>query len=112
MYRKYYHLAPVPFGVWFTSILYWTHPIKGWRRNIDMIVVASALTFQCYCAIIGAENVVEYFVIMFFAVLAYPIGNYCQKTHSWLGAFGHSLIHIIGNIANVTLYSGYVKPFE
>lgn len=107
--RNYYHLCFVPFGVWFTSILYWTHPTYGWRRNLDMAWVACSLIYQSYCAI-GSENVVAYFVIMFFAVLSYPIGNHCYNTNSWLGIMWHSFIHILGNVANFILYSGYVKP--
>jgi hypothetical protein len=107
--REHYHLCFVPFGVWFTSILYCTHPTYGWRRNVDLVWVSSSLIYQSYCAI-GADNAVAYFIIMFFAVLSYPIGNHCHKTNSWLGIICHSFIHILGNVANFTLYSGSVVP--
>lgn len=111
LYKGYNHLAPVPFGVWFTSILYWSHPTYGWRRNVDMAWVATALLYQCYCAM-GAENAVAYFVVMFLAVISYPLGNHCYKTNSWLGIIGHAFIHILGNVGNIILYSGKTKSLQ
>jgi hypothetical protein len=76
-----------------------------------MTWVASSLIYQSYCAI-GSDNVVAYFVLMFFAMLSYPIGNHCYKTNSWVGIIWHLFIHVLGNVANCVLYSGYITPLK
>jgi hypothetical protein len=44
------HLAIAPLSVWLTSLLYWWHPTKGWRRDLDMMVVKAALLLHLWYA--------------------------------------------------------------
>ena len=39
MSTRHFDLCFVPFGVWFTSILYWWRPDYSWRRYFDMVYV-------------------------------------------------------------------------
>jgi len=108
--RGYWDLAIVPAGVWLTSILYWHKPDYSWRRYVDMGWVQLALWYQVYRAV-GAENMVPFYVIMAFAVASFPVGVYFHgRREVWLCTLCHGVVHILGNVGNMTLYAGTVLP--
>jgi hypothetical protein len=106
--RGYYDLAVVPLGVFATSLMYWSHPdTKSWRRYIDISYVSCALLYQV-TRVVGAEYMLHYYIITFIAVGCYPISHYYHYKHSWVSAGFHGAIHVLGTIANLILYSGYI----
>jgi len=111
IYRKYYDLAVVPFGVFLTSINYWRHPDYSWRRYIDIGYVHVALFYQIYRAY-GSENMLAYYAILVFGVLFFPVGVYFTDISPWISTLLHGMVHIIGNISNMVLYRGHVNPFS
>jgi hypothetical protein len=107
-YRGHYFFACLPLTVACTTILYWINPIDCWRRYIDMFVAIGGMTVQLLFAI-NAEYAIPYYLFKISAMICYPIGHYFHNLgHIWLGTLWHSGIHILGNIANVILYSGYI----
>lgn len=74
-----------------------------------MVVVKTALLYQHYMAY-NAEYARTYYTILFFAVVSYPVGiyYYIQKDY-WKSTYAHMLVHIVGNVGNIVLYSGYIK---
>ncbi len=44
----------------------------------------------------------------------FPLSWYYHKPNSssWISIFFHSLVHILGNVSNIVLYSGYVPPLN
>jgi hypothetical protein len=98
------NLALVPFGVWFSSILYWWKPTNGFRRYFDMSIVFTGLTYQTIFAY-NVKNCKYYFSVISIACFCYPISKYYyNKGNFWKSALIHSCIHIFGNIANFVLY--------
>lgn len=109
LYQGYYDLAPVPLGVWLTSINYWRKPDYSWRRYVDMFYVYIALTYQVVRAY-KAQNATLYYAILAIGVLFYPIGVFFHKRgDSWLSTLCHGQVHVFGNISNVILYAGHIR---
>lgn len=107
-YRGHYFFASVPFAVACTTILYWINPVDCWRRYIDMFVAMGGMVIQLLFAI-NAEYALVYYIFKISAMLCYPVGHYFHNLgYIWAGTLWHSGIHILGNIANIILYSGYI----
>ena len=105
-YRGHYELAVVPGGVLVTSLNYWRLPMHGWRRNLDIAVVWTALIYQNIRAY-NMSNAVPYYYLMGIASLLYPTSIYLYKeSYWWWSTYAHCMLHIIANIGNVVLYSG------
>ena len=103
-----YELAHVPFGVWATSLLFWHHPTRKWRRAIDILYVQYAFWYQGYMAW-GAEYALSYYALILIAGACFPISKY----YYWKGrlaesVFFHGMLHILASSANVILYSGQI----
>lgn len=107
--RKYYDLALVPLAIWITSMVYWYHPVDGWRRYIDISVVALALSWQVYRAWF-AEYRLIYYCVVGIAILFYVIGKLLDPIDSILSTIAHGALHVFANLSNLILYSGYIPP--
>ena len=87
LYCGVYDLAIVPGGVFLTSVNYWRYPIHGWRRNLDMGYVASALIYQnyraYYMATEGHEYILLYYALMFFSIGCYPVSLHLHKKRTY-----------------------------
>ena len=46
IYKDYYELALIPFGVFLTSIIYWYKPTNCWRQTLDVTYVKFALFYN------------------------------------------------------------------
>jgi hypothetical protein len=109
IYQGHYNLCFVPGGVFITSINYWYKPDYSWRRYLDIFYVKSALIYQIIKAR-NAEYAFLYYLILTISILFYPLGIYFYKKKLyWYSTYAHSCIHIIANIANIILYSGYIN---
>lgn len=110
VYRKHYMLAPVPAGVFLTSINYWRHPDYSWRRYVDIIFVNFALIYQTYYAFSHtAEHLDIALVFMGAAAQFYLFGIYFYiMKRYWLSAYFHGGLHLFANISNIVLYSGKI----
>ena len=111
LYCGVYDLAIVPGGVFLTSVNYWRYPIHGWRRNLDMSYVASALVYQnyraYYMATEGHDYILLYYALMFFSMICYPVSLHLHKKKDlWGSTYVHCLLHVVANIANLVLYGG------
>jgi hypothetical protein len=112
IYRGYYDLALVPGGIFLTSINYWRHPTYSWRRNVDIIYVKLALIYQLIRSY-GAEYCILYYVLVFISLSFYYCGVYYGNQNKfWHSTYSHCLLHIMANISNFVLYSGYIVPIE
>ena len=107
-YRGHYNLVVVPGSVFLSSIHYWKKPDYSYRRYLDMTVVKSAVIYQHYIAY-NAEYANMYYTILCIAMLSYPVGvYYYNKKDYWKSTYAHMMLHIMANIGNIVLYSGYV----
>jgi len=110
--RGHYALAPVPLGVWLTSINYWRHPVQNSiRRKIDISYVLLSLTYQLQRSL-NAQYVIYYWIIMSVTITFFPLGHLLNNHNAWLGTFCQGMVHIGGNVGNIILYSGYISLNE
>lgn len=103
-------------GLWFTSTVYWQNPRKGWRRNLDYLMVASSIILG---TIVACQLPTVPWTTGWLCVLA-VIGAIfvANETRFWLNpnkterdyklavrvhAFG---VHILGNVAIMFLIFG------
>ena len=108
-YQQHYDLAIAPAGIFLTSINYWRHPTYSIRRTADIICVWIATGYTLTRTLTAQHSFICY-IIYIFAFACYPISNmYLRQgnhTHSMLL---HALMHVIGNISNIILYSGSIE---
>lgn len=110
IYRNHYIIATSPGIVFLTSIHYWKHPDYSYRRYLDMVLVKLSLAYHCYVSY-TAEYGTRYYIIISIAITFYQIGNYYHsKKDYWKSTYCHMLLHILANVANIALYSGYLTP--
>ena len=109
IYRNHYNLAIVPGSVFISSIHYWKKPDYSYRRYLDMTIVKMGLVYQCYIAY-NAEYGNMYYILVSTAMMFYPVGiYYYNKKDYWKSTYSHIILHLVANVANIVLYSGYIS---
>lgn len=112
LYRSQYSLVIVPGSVFLTSTLYWHKPDYSWRRYLDMAVTKTCFIYQGIMAY-NAEFSTEYYLLIAIAISFYPIGLlYYKKGDTWRSTYSHVMLHILANIANLSLYSSKELPAQ
>ena len=105
LYKEHYDLALVPAGVFLTSVNYWRNPTYSWRRNLDIVYVKTGLSYQIIRAY-GSEYDKLYYIVVFLGISSYMLGIfYYKKKLYWHSTYAHIMLHILGNISNIILYS-------
>jgi hypothetical protein len=108
MHHGHYAIALSTCGVFLTSINYWYKPDYSWRRYFDMAYVKCAVLYQFYRAYYS-QNVTYFYLLSALGIYFYILGiNYHKKNLLWHSTYAHCMLHIVGNIANIILYSGYI----
>lgn len=108
-YQGHYDLAIGPTGIFATSINYWRHPIRGWRRNLDILIVWLATFYQLARAL-TAEHSLIFYTGYAIAFTCYPISNYYLAQERYIESVTlHALLHIFSNISSIILYSGSIE---
>ena len=80
--------------------------------NVFLLLVSCvhvAFSYQVLRSI-HCENVVIYLCVLAVGVACFFVGNKYKLTCPWFSILSHSLVHILGNVANFILYSGKVPP--
>jgi len=109
--RGYFDLSPAPFGVFLTSINYWRDPKMSWRRKLDIGFVFLSLIYQSVRAA-WAEFGYYFYAINFIGICCFAASLFIFPRHSGFSALFHVLVHVLGNVANVVLYSGHVGSVQ
>lgn len=110
MYNNHYEFAPFTFMVFLTSINYWRKPDYSWRRYCDMVAVQIAFWYHIVRAYQSEYHTI-YYITAWTAAGCFPISIYYYKKNMyWHSTYSHSMIHILGNMSHIILYSGYVVP--
>ncbi len=89
--------------VFFTSINYWRNPCYGFRRNLDISLLAIALSHQlCYALMVTNGYIYYYFAFMY--CLCYAMSWYLYKQQKlWPSIMLHSCVHLFVNTGNIYL---------
>jgi len=107
-YRGHYTLVMVPGTVFVTSINYWRYPTNSWRRFIDIGCVIGMGLYQLNMAW-TAEYRTLYYMLVLSALSCYPVGyTYYNMGMQLESVYLQVLLHILMNIANITLYHGHI----
>ena len=106
--QGHYAYGSIPLSVGLTTVLFWSHPVTGWRRWLDIAISVGGAAVMLAGAT-DAENCVPYYALKAAAMACYPVGHYWHnRGFVWRGTLWHGGIHILGNLANVVLYSGQI----
>ena len=95
-------------GVTFTSVNFWRNPDFSWRRELDIHFVRLSILYHLIRAY-KSENRNTYYILTGSAITFYPIGVYffIKKKYKYF-MISHILVHILGDVSNLVLYSGYI----
>ena len=98
------HLYIGPAAVWVTSILYWWNPVEGWRRTLDRVVAATAISWHALCALTHPRGLLH-IIMMGSGIIMYYIGwsVYNMGDHRASVAY-HFALHLLSNLSNIVLY--------
>ncbi|MCP4399932.1 MAG: hypothetical protein GY801_21825 [bacterium] len=111
MYLGMYAFSVLSTVVLVNSINYWRDPVKGWRRNLDMVCVFAACMYQMNVSFRLANQwyFIGYWTTLILALSSYSIARRYGRVHRNpdLSSWWHMGIHIFGNISNVILYYGF-----
>ena len=73
LYKEYYELALIPFGVFLTSLIYWHKPIpNSWRHTLDVTYVKFALFYNSIRAY-NSEYYIIYYITIIISLCFYPL---------------------------------------
>lgn len=112
IYNKKYYCSLIPLTVFFTSINYWRKPDYSWRRTLDMVCVKSGVIINIIIAY-NSQYCKIYYPVLFTATSFYPIGIILYKRKNYWGSvYAHATLHVLGNVSNIILYSGYILPLN
>jgi hypothetical protein len=101
-----HQIAILPSFIFITSINHWRNPVhNSWRRRADIITVVSCIYLQRIFGM-NLEYYPQYLTILTIGLSFYPLALYFSRNNqTWKSVISHSTIHIVGNIANIVLYS-------
>ena len=109
----YYIHSLVPGSIFFTSINYWRDPVYySWSRRIDIFFVRTSLFYLLIIAY-KCQYYKYFYTLILLSVLCYPISLYTNfKKQYLISVYVHCMLHILANMATVTLFSGDIIPFH
>ena len=99
-------VAFFPLIVFGTSLNHWRKPIRNSvRRYADMTAVVVCVSCQIYIA----QDMPNYHMYLKMSVggfVFYPLARFlADRKLFWCSAVSHSMMHLMGNMANVVLYA-------
>lgn len=112
MYCSVPHMALVPLSVYGSTQIYWRNPQKGWRRNLDIVVVTTCCLYQVYEATKASTGF--YYFLCVKGVFITFLAGWILHNHGfpWCGMYAHALLHILATIGNFILYRGLMLESE
>lgn len=101
-----FHLAPMPFLVWATSLNYWRRPGPGLRRVLDISCVhVSAAVCMWNAFAMRAEWLVGYWFFTGAGIASYYTGC-CLGGRVKAAVRCHIALHVLANVGNWCLFVG------
>jgi hypothetical protein len=105
-YTQHYNHAIACYAVLITSLNYWRYPANpSWSRFLDMTCVKLALTHHIITAY-SMSNRIPYYILTATGLASYQLGvELYKREYWWASVYAHAMVHVIGNIGNIILYS-------
>jgi hypothetical protein len=106
IYTHHYGHAIACYAVLITSLNYWRYPVNpSWSRFVDMICVKLALAYHLITAY-SMSNRIPYYIIIGTGLSSYQLGvELYKRDYWWASVYAHAMVHVLGNISNIVLYS-------
>jgi len=98
--------------IFVNSINYWRNPIRGFRRNIDILTNILIIMYGSYY-VYGYHNSHLYYYCILSIKISFALSwmVYTQNMYK-LSVLFHSFTHFGGNIANLLLFSDIIRSNE
>jgi hypothetical protein len=95
------------YAIGLTTLLYWSNPVMGWRRTVDMSTVGCGLIVHLIVAGLWSRTRWLYYAITAAALACYPVSNWLHDNgHVSAGIAVHALLHVLANVGNFVMYYG------
>ena len=109
VYQAKYEFIVFPAGVFLTSINYWRKPVyNSWQRSLDVFYVYFSIFYNMFRSL-GAKYMYQFNSFVLLGLLCYILSNYNQRQKLlYMSALLHSIVHLLGNVALIYLYSGEI----
>ena len=109
VYQAKYEFIVFPAGVFLTSINYWRKPVyNSWQRSLDVFYVYFSIFYNMFRSL-GAKYMYQFNSFVLLVLLFYILSNYNQRQKRlYMSALLHSIVHLLGNVALIYLYSGEI----
>jgi hypothetical protein len=109
VYQAKYEFIVFPAGVFLTSINYWRKPVyNSWQRSLDVFYVYFSIFYNMFRSL-GAKYMYQFNSFVLLGLLFYILSNYNQRQKRlYMSALLHSIVHLLGNVALIYLYSGEI----
>lgn len=98
--------AAMALVVLLTSLNYWRHPVHGWRRTVDMTAVFVGMAYHIYCSAFCEQRIYQVFYLLFVLKTAYCYMRARDAPDKDTSSAWHCGVHVVGNVANMLLYTG------
>lgn len=85
------------------SICYWVHPVRGWRRQVDMTMVFVAMILHYYMSALHNPVLLYLSVVLHWSLYIASWVVHMNGFH-YAGMFLWLLLHIAAHSMNVCLY--------
>ena len=100
--KKKYDLGVVCVLILVTSLIHWSDPKFGIKRNIDIIVVVCGFLYIFARAIILKIESPLFWISLISVFTLFPISWYLSDIgYVWLSTLVHCCLHICGNLSGV-----------
>lgn len=111
LYYGQYDFAAFAVLVLFNSINYWRYPVRGLRRNVDILCAAAACLYQMQASFgLGSQlYFTAYWVTALAGVFSYHMARRSDQLQGDVDAASrwHMGLHVFGNVSNAFLYHGF-----
>lgn len=98
--------AALAFLVLLTSLNYWRHPVRGWRRTADMTAVFGGMAYHIYCCALCDDALYQLAYALFVSNTAFCYFQARRAADQDVSSAWHCGVHVVGNLANMLLYVG------
>jgi len=103
LYYKIYDLMILSIMIQITSINYWRRPVKGMRRNIDIITVNLSTFYNLWTAY--SYSYYNFIYTVMIGTTCYFLSNsYKKKSELVKSLFFHFLVHLLPNISAARMH--------
>ena len=110
LHLRMYEFTMLAAIVLLSSLNYWRYPIRGWRRNVDMVCVYGVCLYQVGVSFSLANPwcFLGYWLTLIIAGSSYGVARRYGRVlrNPDLASRWHMGIHLFGNVSNLILYYG------